>query len=220
MKSKKGKVIWSLAILGILLSLPFVFGWFRTFTLISDTNEPTLKKGSRVYLSNLITPKPGDFVQIEEVKDSPSEDQIFRLIAKAGETVEIRNGECFVNNGSVDQHLNLKKRYSIPVALKDAWKKKYDLNPLDLISFPYMDSALAYVSDDKILKEDVQFRSILYQFDLKIYNRYTEEWTLDNFGPFVVPEGHVFLLGDHRNRCIDSRYFGAIPIEKIIGVVF
>lgn len=37
--------------------------------------------------------------------------------------------------------------------------------------------------------------------------------------PVVVPEGHVYVLGDHRARSDDSRSFGTIPVERIVGLV-
>lgn len=37
--------------------------------------------------------------------------------------------------------------------------------------------------------------------------------------PFVVPEGHVFLLGDNRPISDDSRFFGVVPLAQIQGRV-
>ncbi len=37
--------------------------------------------------------------------------------------------------------------------------------------------------------------------------------------PYTVPEGSVFLLGDYRLQTDDSRNFGAIPTEDLIGEV-
>jgi len=38
-----------------------------------------------------------------------------------------------------------------------------------------------------------------------------------DFCDVIVPEGSVFVLGDHRSNSSDSRVFGAVPIENVIG---
>ncbi|GLB69390.1 signal peptidase I [Arthrobacter mangrovi] len=50
---------------------------------------------------------------------------------------------------------------------------------------------------------------------------YVDHSTIDgtHFIPTAVPPGEVFLMGDNRERSIDSRDFGTVPVDDIRGTV-
>ena len=41
--------------------------------------------------------------------------------------------------------------------------------------------------------------------------------TLDDWGPLVVPAGHLFMLGDNRYDSKDGRYWGFVPRDNVRG---
>lgn len=76
--------------------------------------------------------------------------------------------------------------------------------------------------DDKLYVNDVYYEEpYLEKYHKKKVTRLlTGNFTLESLtnSPFV-PDGYVFVLGDNRQDSWDSRHFGFIPIDQVVGKV-
>jgi len=51
--------------------------------------------------------------------------------------------------------------------------------------------------------------------DARIFSADTAE--RDNYGPAQVPPGAIFVVGDNRDNSRDSRHWGFLPLELVVG---
>ncbi|MFQ5651871.1 MAG: signal peptidase I [bacterium] len=127
-------------------------------------------------------PKNGDVVVFKYPKE-PKLDYIKRCIATPGQTLEIRNGEVFIDGQPEGKRFDLGKRF----------------DPEDGRYFRYTRMTTPYG---------------------KTYTtrHYVEDFKRnDNYGPTVVPDGHYFMMGDNRDNSSDSRVWGFVPADNIVG---
>ena len=108
-------------------------------------------------LSGFSRPKRGDIIVFKFPLD-PKKDFIKRLIALEGETVEIKEGDIYIDGVLID---------------------------------------------DPIIKNTYYYN---------VSAKYGEEGTV-----VKVPEGKVFVLGDNSQSSHDSRYWGFVSKESIVG---
>ncbi len=114
-------------------------------------------------------PQRGDIVVFIFPPD-PSKDFIKRVVAVAGDEVQIVNKQLLVNGQPLDIPEAVFKDYHV-IDQNDAWI-----------------SANGAAGRHR-----------------------------DNFGPYKVPEGTVFVMGDNRDHSFDSRFWGPVPLDHVRG---
>lgn len=91
----------------------------------------------------------------------------------------------------------------------------------DIVTFP------SPVTDAEQIKrvvalagQSVEIADAVLQVDGRpVKEPYVDTASIDGvyFGPVIVPEGTVFLMGDDREISVDSRAYGPVPVSRIDG---
>jgi len=88
---------------------------------------------------------------------------------------------------------------------------KYPIDP----SINFVKRIIAVPNDKVKIKDgEVYLNGKALAEEYKLEARYTD------FTETRIPEGHYFVLGDNRNNSEDSRYWGFVPEENMLGRVF
>ncbi|RMA64846.1 signal peptidase I [Ulvibacter antarcticus] len=217
---KKNHII--LLILAVILIVGGIIFFFnqnllKTYHISTTANEPALEQGTFIISSSLWKPKKNDFVLFKH-KDSVFGigAYIYRLIATEGDTLRIKNSTTFINSSNVDSSLNLKHAYFI----SEKQMNNVMDNPDYQEAYLTQDSYLVHLKDSIAAKNDYKRNLMKVSEPNPIVSKvYNANWNANFFGPLVIPENKIFVMGDNRDNAMDSRYIGLIDEEEIIGVV-
>lgn len=162
------------------------------------------------------TPDRGDVV-VFKAPPTQRQDYIKRVIGVAGDLVQVKNGVVYLNGTAIP-----KKRIEdlmLPVS-QNMLHAAAQENAASPCYRPMFESSAA---DGTPLCRYPQYRETLPNG--KSYNVLDlENGIADNTEVFVVPEGHLFLMGDNRDRSADSRFpavdgagIGFVPEQNLVG---
>jgi signal peptidase I len=105
------------------------------------------------------------------------------------------------------------------LVLANATDKHYDIGDVVLVeqNSELIIKRIAFVAGQKFPVVDSGVRrydKLPILRDLEYHMKYLRKHGVDAY-MYIVPRGHVFLIGDNEPESEDSRAFGAIPVENI-----
>jgi signal peptidase I len=161
------------------------------FVVPTGSMLPSLEIGDHVYASKLAY--AGDRlpergeVAVFRPPHSPDERYIKRVVGLPGDTVEIRDDVLLVNDEEIPRRPIGEISYDDRDISTLTWREERGLLFVESLG----DAVYTVVHDPA---------------------RAPASW-----GPASVPPGHVFMMGDNRDASWDSRHWGPLPADLLLG---
>ncbi len=136
---------------------------------------------------------------------NPEENYVKRVIGLPGDEVLVRGTRVYINGEVLPEN-------KVIVAMQGG--QNADLEPIGQprnepgATYSVFYSQTSSFEDDEDARSEKPFRSTVHAGESPDYGVYQA---------YTVPEGHYFCLGDNRENSLDSRYWGAVPRENVIG---
>ncbi len=181
------------SVIGVLGFLYFMFVTER-YAIPTPSMQPTIAVGDTVYIEKLtkhwMLPARGEVIVFEHPCEKRT--HIKRVIALAGDSIEVRCGRVYVNGEPVPRDGDRERLDG----------RSYRVGP-DGADFPgdvlracpgKTDQPVGHVTAHKATKDRCEQQAA-----------------------FMVPDASVFVLGDNRAESNDSRNWGVVPLGAVIG---
>jgi signal peptidase I len=192
---------------------------------------PTLQNGDMIFIDKVTAPARGDVIVFAYPCD-PQRDYVFRMIADAGDSVEVRCGIVYVNGHGFEQKLVEKPETCTYEDYDDAERRpfkrpcaRYREQTHEVFQDVGLSTGVAESIRDYPQRSGSQPMCFQNGSDQprSVEHKLVETKPASEATPceqqlhLVVPQDHVFVLGDNRNNANDSRVWGAVPKSAIKG---
>lgn len=160
------------------------------FTVPTGSMLPSLEIGDHVYVHKLGAPDRGEVI-VFDLPGKPGRDPLIkRVVGLPGEVLQMQGGILHLNAQEVPRCLVGEVSYDDRDIETMTWRRERGILFLERLG----DSVHTIV-----------------------HNPHAPP---SSWGPEKVPEGQVFVMGDNRDNSWDSRSWGGVPLDLVIGRAF
>ncbi len=168
-------------------------------------------------------PKKGDVIVFiypgdrDEIKSKEFQYYLKRCVAVGGDTLMVKNMQLYVN-GKLSPNPEHSKFIDVPVSPYDKFRtfpvgRGYTRDNYGPIRIP-KSGDIINLSIDNFKEWDIFIQREGHKTEFDGRNIYIDGNKVNNY---KVERDYCFGMGDNRNNSEDSRYWGFVPVENIVG---